>query len=95
MTLDELRTEVERRRALGHEYLQIVISRENNPKNWDRVFLMHGLYGRIVGRLPMIRRWKFRYLVDVRIADVEARLGRSNGYDLQRAEFPHPDDRPC
>lgn len=96
MTPAELRQVTGERRALGHEWVQLVIRRANVPKDWDRTFVIPGLYGRCVGEITPSPDQRRRFLIDVRLDDVERRLRTSTtGYDLQTvvpAPVPSPGD---
>lgn len=55
--------------------LQVIVSRTDKPKNWDRVRVMRGVYGRCVGEVdPMLGRRRF--MVDVRATAIRAAIRR-------------------
>ncbi len=49
MTLVELYVEARCAAAKGHGYIQVQWRRRSKPKNWDRVRLAPGIYGRCIG----------------------------------------------
>lgn len=69
MTLDDLRSEVERAKGLGHGWMQFKVRRSKSPANWDRVRVLPGVYGRCIGETD-----RGTFIVDVRIEDVDRAL---------------------
>ena len=65
----ELRGAVERGKSLGHEWVQIVMRIRRTPGNWDRVKVVPGCFGKVVGPLG-----GGSYLVDVKLADLDRAL---------------------
>lgn len=63
MTYDALFAEIDRRRALGHEYIQLTVRRRRDPKGMS-VRVLPGIMGRFVGRID-----DHRILVDCKLAD--------------------------
>ena len=51
MTLRELEQAYWTAREKGHQWIQLQIARKHAPKNWDRVRVLPGLYGKIRGEL--------------------------------------------
>lgn len=49
--------------------IQLIVKRRSRPRNWDRVRVMPGLYGRIVGHVG-----DHRYMVDVLVSELAAAL---------------------
>ncbi len=47
-------------REKGRQFVQLVISRRQAPRNWDRVRIVPGLYGKVRGNIEGTR-----YLADV------------------------------
>jgi hypothetical protein len=78
MTLKELERAYWNAREKGHQWVQLTIERKTNPRNWDRVRVIPGLYGRVVG--PMSET---RYLVDVTRDDLGGAL-----FNLQQKAAP-------
>lgn len=49
MTLAELYIEARCAEGRGHNYIQVQLRRRSKPKNWDRVRIAPGIYGRCIG----------------------------------------------
>lgn len=79
MTVDELRAECQKARAnrkasgLSEDdaHLILVIPRKTVPKNWDRVRVMGGVYGRCVGTEPGDGGGGVKLIIDVKVVDIE------------------------
>lgn len=61
MTFDELYDAAHRAHGNGHRYIQVQVRKRSRPKNWDRVSIGHGFYGRCIGECDE----KNVFLVDV------------------------------
>ncbi len=70
MTWDELRDAVAAKVGLGHARIQLAVRRKSSPRNWDRVRVIPGVYGRCVGELET-----GAFLVDVKIDALAKALG--------------------
>jgi hypothetical protein len=57
-------------KTLGGRAIQVVICRSRSPRNWYRVRVLNGLYGRVCGRIE-----PGQYLVDLWADDVISALG--------------------
>ena len=70
----DLLIEARTKKALGHSFVQLVISRRQAPKSWDKVRILPSaagmLYGRCVGEVDP-RGGMRRFLIDVQIDDIE------------------------
>ncbi len=53
--------ELHRRKREGHTYAPLRVQRKTKPKNWDRVRVFPGVYGRCIGEMDA-KHW---YLIDV------------------------------
>lgn len=73
MTLGEFREVVERKRAAGLSWIQVVVARSRPPKNWSRVRWAAGVYGRCIGEIR-----PGEYLFDLPLADVERAIKRTS-----------------
>lgn len=60
-------------RAKGHEYVQLVIVRQNSPRDWTRAQIRPGLFGKCIGATG---RYPGEWLFDVRVDAIEAWLER-------------------
>jgi len=60
-------------RSKGHEYVQLVILRQNSPRNWTRARVCPGLFGKCIGATG---RFPGEWLFDVRVDAIEAWLKR-------------------
>lgn len=60
MTLCDLEMMYWYARQRGHQWVQLTISRKCEPKNWSRVRVLPGLYGKIRGHID-----GSKYLADV------------------------------
>ena len=77
MTLDpHLKEDVAAKVALGHKQILLNVYRARSPRNWDRVRIVPGVYGRCVGCTG-----PNRYMVDVPIADLAAALHKGPDHD--------------
>ncbi len=65
MTLKTLEEAYWQARQEGRQWVQLVISRQRAPKNWDRVRVLPGLYGKVRGHVGGLR-----YLADVTRAEL-------------------------
>lgn len=74
MNFDEIRTELRRAKRLGHTWMQFKVRRTRSPKNWDRVRVIRGVYGRCIGETT-----KGTFVIDVRLDDLERGLPPSGG----------------
>lgn len=66
-----LHAAVDAARARGHEYVQIVVERQNRPRS-NRVVLRRGrptLYAKIIGPTG---RWPGQFLAEFKVSDAEA-----------------------
>lgn len=61
MTFDELYEAAHRAHGKGHRYIQVQVRKSRSPKNWERVPIGHGFYGRCIGECDE----KNVFLVDV------------------------------
>lgn len=72
MTLAEFNAAVAAAKAKGHEYLQVTLARKQGPRYWDRARMWRG-----GPRCRFIAETEpGRWLVDVKIADLESALKR-------------------
>lgn len=55
--------ELRRRKRDGHRFVPVRVQRRTRPKNWDRIRVFPGVYGRCIGEMDE-KHW---YLVDVPI----------------------------
>lgn len=69
MTTDELRADVSRREAAGHEHLVLVVERARDPRG-RRVRVLPGVVGDFLGRSNDGRG----LVVDVKLADLRRYL---------------------
>lgn len=67
--------ELQRRKALGHQWVQVVVNRKRRPKT-NRVRVMAGVLGRCIGPLADLHG---TYLVDVLIEDMIRAMDTSEG----------------
>ena len=79
---------VAKARALGHEYIQLVVQRGNSPKNWERAVIIRGkptLFGRCIGATGHIPgEWLFA----VKVVDAQAWLdgvAKAEARDVRRS----------
>ena len=73
VTLGELEVWAQNARKRGHDWIQLVVVRKTKPRT-NRIRLMPGLYGTVVGPLS-----QNRYLVDLAAKDAERRLAAEHG----------------
>jgi hypothetical protein len=66
--------EIRRRARDGHRYVLFRVQKRARPKNWDRVRVVPGVYGRCIGEMDL-PGW---YLIDVTI-DAALRAAQHKG----------------
>lgn len=80
MTGPEMVAAIDRAESFGHEWILLTIRRKAEPKNYDRVRVAPGLYGRVVSWIR-----DDVYLVDIRTADARRVFGGSHASGRKRS----------